>query len=348
MKLIEYLSRLSRTKLLMSGLALVLIVAFFDFVTGPEISVSIFYLIPISIVALILGSRWGVLISLASAVTWLLADLLAGPAYSHPAIPYWNAAVRFGFFLIVTFSLSAMTAAQRQREEFLHFIVHDLRAPLSNVISGLQSIQHFGAKTLDANLNDFVRICMISSNRMMTLILSILDLARLQNRKMPLQLVQLAVQKIVESSLDMVSVWAKSNRVKLAFQRDPNVESVYADPAITERILVNLLSNAIKFSKPESTVTVFARPFETQKVALSVSDQGEGISKDWADKVFDKFAQAEMSHSTGSAGTGLGLAFCRLAVEAQGGSIWLESETHAGTTMTFTLPRIGGSSPSAH
>ena len=339
MKLIAYLSGIPRTKLTAAGLSLIIIIGFFDYITGPEVSFSIFYLIPVSMVAYILGTHEGILVSLFGAITWLVADLLAGHTYTNPAIPYWNASVRFGFFLIVTFSLSALTATQKRREELLHFIVHDLRAPLSNVISALQGIQHFGAKTLDTTVSDFVRMCMISSNRMMTLIQSILDLSRLQSGKMPLQPATLPLQELLESSLELVSVWAKMNRVTVTLQRDPSAESVYADRAVTERILVNLLSNAIKFSKPESTITISAGPYDTDKVALSVTDQGKGIAKEWADKVFDKFEQAEVAESTGRTGTGLGLSFCRLAAEAQGGRIWLESELNVGTTMTFTLPR---------
>jgi signal transduction histidine kinase len=342
MKTIEYFSKMPPVRIIIGGFSLIIIVGFFDYITGPEISFSIFYLIPISLVALIVGTREGILVSLFGAFVWLAADLLSGHHYSSPAIPYWNATVRFGFFLIVTFSLSTLTSAQKRREELVHFVVHDLRAPLANVISGLQGIQHFGAKTLDTTVGDFVRICLTSSNRMMTLIQSILDLTRFESGKMPLEQARIPLQELIESSLESVSVWAKMNRVTLTFQRDPATESIYADRAVTERIFVNLLSNAIKFSKPESTITVSVRPRRSDMVEFSVSDQGKGIAKEWADKVFDKFEQADISKSTGRSGTGLGLSFCRLAVEAQGGRIWLESEVNVGTTITFSLPRIGG------
>jgi signal transduction histidine kinase len=110
---------------------------------------------------------------------------------------------------------------------------------------------------------------------------------------------------------------------------------------MTTRVLVNLLSNAIKFSRPESVVTVRAAPDEANKIAFSVIDQGQGISQAWAGKVFDKFVQADARKAVGSVGSGLGLTFCRLAVEAQGGRIWLESEEGKGTTVTFTLPQSG-------
>jgi signal transduction histidine kinase len=130
--------------------------------------------------------------------------------------------------------------------------------------------------------------------------------------------------------------------VTLASHLDPGVSTVYADPMMTVRVLVNLLSNAIKFSKPGSVVTVRAAPAEADKIAFSVIDQGQGIPQAWAGKVFDKFVnKADTRKVMGSVGSGLGLAFCRLAVEAQGGRIWLESEEGKGTTVTFTLPQSG-------
>jgi len=77
---------------------------------------------------------------------------------------------------------------------------------------------------------------------------------------------------------------------------------------------------------------------QADQLALSVTDQGVGIPKEWTNKVFDKFAQIEARKAAGAVGSGLGLTFCRRAVEAQGGRIWLQSELGKGTTVTFTLP----------
>ena len=159
---------------------------------------------------------------------------------------------------------------------------------------------------------------------------------------MPLQPGMVSVKELVEQSLQQVLVWAGRNRVTLSFEPDANVETVYTDRAVTIRVLVNLLSNAIKFSSPGSVVTVRASPSDTNMAALSVTDQGRGIPKEWANKVFDKFVQVEAQRAGSTVGSGLGLNFCRLAVEAQGGHIWLQSETSKGTTITFTLPTRSG------
>lgn len=339
MRLMEYLSKQPKSSLVVLGLVSILLLGVIDYLTGPEIAFSIFYLLPISLTAWLAGKRVGIAMSAAGATTWLIADLLAGPVYAHSAIPYWNATVRLGFFLIVTHALSGLKASRERQEELSQFIVHDLRSPLGNVMTGLQTLQEIAGETMDTTQKDLIQMCLVSCNRMLTLVNSLLDLARLEGGQMPLQLSEVNVKELVESSLKQVTVWAGRNHVTLDCDLEAGVEMVYADFELTVRVLVNLLSNAIKFSRPESVVTVRVTPSDTAMLTFSVIDQGRGIPKEWADKVFDKFTQVE-AHKTGGTvvGSGLGLTFCRQAVESLGGHIWLESKVDKGTTISFTLP----------
>lgn len=127
MRLMEYLSKQPKSSLVVLGLVSILLLGVIDYLTGPEIAFSIFYLLPISLTAWLAGKRVGIAMSAAGATTWLIADLLAGPVYAHSAIPYWNATVRLGFFLIVTHALSGLKASRERQEELSQFIVHDLR-----------------------------------------------------------------------------------------------------------------------------------------------------------------------------------------------------------------------------
>ena len=117
MNLIERLGRLSKPILLSVGFIFVLLLGVIDYLTGREISFAIFYLIPICLVAWFTNRRNGIMISVASAVTWFLAETMSGPAYSHFYVPYWNVATRFSFFLIVNHMLSALKSTlERERE----------------------------------------------------------------------------------------------------------------------------------------------------------------------------------------------------------------------------------------
>lgn len=338
-KLQEHLSRWSRTSWMVVGFALTALLGGIDYLTGPEFSFSIFYLIPISLLAWQVGKRAGIVVSIVSAASWLAADLLSGRSYAHPTIPYWNTVVRLGFFLITVYALSAAKAARERQEELMQFIVHDLRAPLANVMTGLQTLQDITGEAMDDVQRNLVQSGLVSCGRMLTLINSLLDLAKLESGQMVVQIAETSVEEMVQDSLEQVSVWAKRNRVALASSLDSGVSTVFADPVMTTRVLVNLLSNAIKFSPPESTVTVCVSTKGDSAAAFSVIDQGQGIPKEWANKVFDKFVQVEARKEGKTIGSGLGLTFCRMAVERQGGRIWLESQIDKGTAVTFTLPK---------
>lgn len=318
---------------------IILLVGVIDYLTGTEISFSIFYLLPISLTAWFVGRRAGIAMSIISAISWFAAGLLAGQIYSNLAVPYWNTIVRLGFFIIVTQALSGLKASRNRQEELVQFIVHDLRSPLANVMMGLQTLPEIVDPKMNTAQIDLIQICLVSCNRMLTLINSMLDLARLEAGHMPLQPSDINVKELVESSIKQVTVWANHNHVALEYVLAADIEKVYTDFELTIRILVNLLSNAIKFSRPESVISVRVVTSDTAMLTFSIIDRGPGIPKEWVDKVFDKFTQVE-SHKAGGikVGSGLGLTFCRLAVEALGGQIWAESILDTGTTITFTLP----------
>lgn len=283
----ERLSQWSRTSWVVVGFALTVLLGGIDYLTGTEFSFSIFYLIPISLLAWRVGKRAGIVISTVSAASWLAADVLSGRSYAHPTIPYWNTVVG----------------------------------------------------TMDDIQRNLVQSSLVSCSRMLMLINSLLDLAKLERKQMVAGIEESSVEEMVKASVEQVSAWARRNNVTLISSLESGVSTVLADPVMTMRVLINLLSNAIEFSPPEPTVMIRASTNVDGAVAFSVTDQGPGIPREWADEVFDKFIQVEAYRSGKIVGNGLGLAFCRKAVEAQSGRIWLDSEVGGGTTVVFTLPQ---------
>lgn len=328
----EFLSRRSRRFWLVFGLVLVALITLIDYFTQPDL--LILYLIPIILVDWFAGEKPGVVLAVASAIAWFAADVLSTEATG--VVPYWNLAVRSVIFLTVTYMLSGLLATRKRHEELMQFIIHDLRSPLTNILTGLQTLREMRQNRMDESEQEMLDMALISSNRMLTLINSLLDLPRLEHRKMPVQVQEVRVDELVSNSLAVVALWAAQNRVQMVYEPDPQVYTVIADPDITTRVLVNLLSNALKYSPPDSTITIRTRLSEKGMVTFSVTDQGPGIPPEWVDKVFDKYAQVEARKE--GASTGLGLTFCQLAVEAQKGRIWIESELGKGTTVLFTLP----------
>jgi signal transduction histidine kinase len=237
-------------------------------------------------------------------------------------------------------TLSALRISQNRQEELGQFIVHDLRSPLFGVMTGLETLQEIGSKRMDSDQTEVLELCMRLCDQMVTLITSLLDLSRLEKGLMPLKLSQVNVKELIASSLEQVRLWAGQKHVALKSHLENKVSTVYADVEVTIRVIVNLLSNAIKFSQPESVISIHVGPTNGNMAVFSIIDQGPGIPGQWADKLFNKYSQLEARTVGGVPGSGLGLAFCGLAVEALGGRIWVKSEIGKGTSVSFTLPMI--------
>jgi signal transduction histidine kinase len=235
-------------------------------------------------------------------------------------------------------ALSALRVSQDRQEELGQFIVHDLRSPLFGIMAGLETLQGIGSEKLDSDQIEVLELCMRSCDQMVTLINSLLDLSRLEMGQMPLQLCQVSVKDLIESSLKQVRLWAGQKHVTLKSHLEDRVGTVKTDLEVTIRVIVNLLSNAIKFSQPGSAVNIHVAPADGSMAVFTIIDQGQGIPEEWADKLFHKYSQLEARTVGGVPGSGLGLAFCGLAVEALGGRIRVRSGIGKGTIVSFTLP----------
>ena len=339
MRVLEFLQGRAQRQIIGLGAAFIVLIGLLDYWTGSELSFSIFYLLPIALVTWYAGDRAGLLAAATSAVAWLLADLSAGRVYSSSAIPYWNALVRFGIFSIITYTLHSLRAARLRQDELSQFVVHDLRSPLGNTLAGLTLIQETAASVMDEEDRKLLQIAIASCNRMMSLVNSLLDLAKLESGKMTLNRQEMATNDLFETAILQVRAMAVRGEVEVGSRVEAGAERVYVDSEMTVRVLVNLLGNALKYSPTQGSVTIQAGPDTNGMVAIRVIDQGPGIPKEWASKVFAKYAQVEARKAGVAVGSGLGLSFCELAVHNQGGRIWIESEVGRGTTVIFTLPR---------
>lgn len=225
----------------------------------------------------------------------------------------------------------------RFKEDMTSMIVHDLKSPLSILLNALES------RSLEPHLGMMRR----SSTTMMNLVMNILDVNRFEDAKVELHRKDLAAQELASAAVQQVLIFSEQKGIKIESSVDPSL-AVLADQEIIERVLVNLLTNAIKHTPNNGRVTLQAGPFENH-IRIDVRDTGEGIPADQLDSVFDKFGQASPRVLGGLRSTGLGLTYCRLAVEAHGGTISVHSELGKGSTFSFTLPcgEVSGSAPSA-
>ena len=234
----------------------------------------------------------------------------------------------------------------RLREELADMIVHDLRNPLGVIAGGMQMLDGVSVTEADAEyVASVLKTMRRSSQRMHRLVDTLLDIARLEEGAMDLQIVALDACGLVEEMVAAERSLAEAKDITLENRVEVALPAVLADGDILQRVLINLLDNALKFTPVGGRVWVEARPRDGV-VELSVVDTGPGIPPDERERIFEKFTQVRGQQTTRK-GSGLGLTFCQMAVEAQGGRIWVEDGPQGrGSCFTFTIPRVSGGADS--
>jgi signal transduction histidine kinase len=321
------------------GLFLIALIGGVDYITGPGMVLSILFVIVIILLTWFIGQGAGIIASILSASTGLLIDLTTRE-YASPAIPVWNAGARLGVFLIVTLTLASLITARSRQEEMVYLLVHDFRSPLNNILVGLTLLTESDADNLNEEQKHLVRISLMSGNQLVTIVNSILDVAKFESGTMTPVVRLSSVADLIGSSVEQVSALALEKHIRVTSHIAKGADNVLADVELTQRILINLIANALKYSPVGGVISLEAKPFGDRMIALSVADRGHGIPPEWQEHVFEKFVQVRSNHFKSRSGTGLGLRFCRLAVEAQQGKIWLESTSGKGTMVMFTLPQV--------
>jgi PAS domain S-box-containing protein len=220
------------------------------------------------------------------------------------------------------------------RTDMTSMIFHDLRSPLGNIISSLEVLQASFTDD-DETIQSVLSIASRSSRRASRLVESLLDLDRLETQKAVLDKSEASIGGLIAEAVEEIHPTAEARGQFLRMNLAPRLSSVSMDVDMIRRVLINLLENAVKYTRAGDHIDVSARMADGM-LQVSVRDNGPGISKDDRDRIFDKFFR--LSGESRPKGLGLGLAFCRLAVEAHGGKIWVDSEEGEGSTFTFTLP----------
>lgn len=230
---------------------------------------------------------------------------------------------------------------QSARQAITDTLIHDLRSPISTVMSALEVLADYQAKTEagDELVQEAYRVARRSTERVYNLVTSLLEIARMQSGKIDLNPTAFRLSGLVDEVLGDFKVRAHEYEIKLVNQVESNLPLAIADTGKIERVLANLLDNALKFSPSGSQVTVDARSLENDWLIIEVQDQGSGIPVEYRQKIFDRFNQVP-GQSSRRRGTGLGLAFCRLVIEAHGGKIWVETGETTGSRFIFTLPCV--------
>jgi signal transduction histidine kinase len=205
---------------------------------------------------------------------------------------------------------------------------------LSLVTGYVDILEQSASGKLDSDETECVTGAKRGADDMDEMISNLLDIGRLEAGKMPLSLRDRDVADIARKAADRFAAILRDRTLRC--ETPPEPVSVTCDGDIIRRVLENLITNALKFTKPDGTIRISVERTGAN-VTISVSDNGEGIPRDQHEHVFEKFVQTNSGRQHRQS-TGLGLAFCRLAVEAHHGKIGVQSEPGQGSTFWFTLP----------
>jgi two-component system cell cycle sensor histidine kinase PleC len=234
-----------------------------------------------------------------------------------------------------------LISSNKARSEFLSIMSHELRTPLTSVIGYSILLREQELGKLNKKQEFYVDSVLANSKHLLSLINSILDLAKMEAGKLELVTENVSVPEIISDSLNLIKENARIQHIVLKKDLDPALDVIEADRQKFKQILFNLLSNALKFSKEEGGIIRVSAKKEGSMAKISVSDTGIGIREDDIPKLFRKFEQLDSGISRKYGGTGLGLAITKQLVELHGGKITVESRYGEGSIFTFLLPITG-------
>ncbi|MEJ2599108.1 MAG: GAF domain-containing protein [Anaerolineales bacterium] len=222
------------------------------------------------------------------------------------------------------------------REDLTSMIYHDLRSPLANVVSSLDVLSSLLPESGEGSIRSLVNIAMRSTERIQRLTNSLLDINRLEAGQPVVNRQAAPPDVLVKEALDAIRPLALNKDIGIETSVADDLPEVNVDADMIRRVLINLYENAIKFSPINRQIWIGAQMEDTQMVQFWVKDSGAGIPASEHQRIFNKFAR--LHSKDGPRGLGLGLAYCRLAVEGHGGRIWVESEPDNGSVFHFTVP----------
>ena len=235
------------------------------------------------------------------------------------------------------------------KDQFPDMLLHDFRSPIGAIISALDIVQHViendpldtpdSVETIEACTD--VAVC--NAHHLLRLVDTLSEMALLRGEQQPVNRDAIPLEFLIKQRIHAVSTSYQKDAVELRYEIAPSLATalVDIDLGLIERVLNNLLDNARRFTPSGGEVRVIVSPSNREhSVNVQVVDTGSGIPENMREQIFLEFQQVEdQKPVNGKRGNGLGLAFCKLALEAHGQRIWVEPNQPQGSRFIFTLPR---------
>ncbi len=245
---------------------------------------------------------------------------------------------------------------------FLATVSHELRTPLTSILGYSEMLAEGFGGPLNKDQLDFVQTIRQKGDQLLALIMSLLDLTKLESGTLSMRPMQLPIETILGDAVSTALPKASKKGVKLKIERSASSPTVRADPDRIRQVFVNLVDNAVKFTPHGGQVTLSAREVDgavsgesglvlmapvKREIEVRVADEGVGIPLHERQRIFDPFYQIDQSSTREQGGAGLGLSIVRRIVDAHGGRIGVEENTPKGTVFVVRLPASERPRPSS-
>lgn len=219
------------------------------------------------------------------------------------------------------------------KTNFIATVSHELKTPIASIKLSLQLLENSKTGEMNDDQKQLVESIKDDSQRLLKITGELLNLSQLETGNIQLNIEKSNPYKIADYAVEAVKVQADQKQIQLIIDADENLKDVRADSEKTGWVLINYLSNAIRYSSEKSTILIKLKE-ENNQMVFQVIDTGKGIEPRYKDKVFDKYFQIPGSPKSG---TGLGLAISKEFIEAQNGTVGVESNLGLGSTFWFAL-----------
>lgn len=220
------------------------------------------------------------------------------------------------------------------KTNFMGTVSHEFKTPISSIKMGLQLLDNEQIGKLNSEQKNLLNGIREDADRLLKITGELLNVTQLESGSMQLNQQESNIQSIIDYATDANKSAAEQKNIKIIIEKDPNLEIVYADSEKTAWVLNNLLSNALRYSYENSKIFITIAQ-ENKNVKFSVADTGQGIDPVYLSKIFDRYFRIPGNKKDGN---GLGLSISKEFIEAQGGTISVDSEFGAGSVFSFSLP----------
>lgn len=226
---------------------------------------------------------------------------------------------------------------EQLRQNTIDLIVHDLRHPISSLYGAIKIMEMVLPEDVLHDNQQLLEIANANCDHLQLMVESLLDIARMEASGSDLRLTSLNLAQIIKEVIKRTSVFTEIEGIEVQTNIPSDLPPIEADRDKIYRVLSNLLNNAIKYTPSKGQIVVDVE-LKDNFIKTNITDTGPGVVPADRDLIFDRFAQLSSEQARGG-GFGLGLAFCKMAVEAHGGQIWVESgDNGEGSSFIFTLP----------